>query len=98
MTPEELRVLEIGFMLDEAFRQDASIRAMNRAYRRFRTGDPETDRAIRDHIGMLYMLERAKPTLLEAVQRRGAHEALGEMTLDGDRRRLESVELEAVLS
>ena len=78
-TPEEQRVLDIFFMLDEAFRRDPSIGAMNRAYRRVRTGDAETDRAIRDHIGMLYLLDRAKPALLQAMRRVGMGRKLAEM-------------------
>ncbi len=71
ITPKEQRILEIGFMLDRAFRRDPSIAAMNRAYRRYRTGDAETDRAIRDHIGMLYRLDRAKPALPKAMREGG---------------------------
>jgi hypothetical protein len=68
LKPEEQWVLEIVFMLDEAFRRDPSIGAMNRVYRRVRTGDAETDRTIRDHIGRLYLLDRAKPALLKAMR------------------------------
>jgi hypothetical protein len=79
MTPEEQRMLEIRFMLHEAFRCDPSIGAMNRAYRKLRTGDAETDRAIRDHIGMLYLLERAKPALLQAMREGGMSRELAEV-------------------
>jgi hypothetical protein len=71
LSPEEQRLFEIGLVLDEAFRRDPSIAAMNRVYRAFRTGDSGTDRAIRDHIGMLYLLEQAKPALRQAM-RQGA--------------------------
>jgi len=71
LTPEEQKILEIRFMLDEAFRRDPSIGAMNRVYRKLRTGDAETDRAIRDHIGMLYLLDRARPALLKAMRQSG---------------------------
>lgn len=71
LTPEEQRMLDIRFTLDEAFRRDPSIAAMNRVYRNLRTGDTETDRAIRDYIGMLYLLDRAKPALLKAMRQGG---------------------------
>jgi hypothetical protein len=73
LTPEEQRMLEIRFRLDEAFRHDPSIAAMNRVYRKLRTGDAETDRIIRDHIGMLYLLDRAKSVLLKALRQGGKH-------------------------
>ncbi|GFO81516.1 MAG: hypothetical protein A49_11430 [Methyloceanibacter sp.] len=79
LTPGGQRLLEIRFMLDEAFRRDPSIAAMNRAYRRVHTGDAETDRAIRDHIGMLYLLDRAKPALLRARRQGGLHREPEEM-------------------
>ena len=79
LTPEEQRVVEIVFMLDEAFRRDPSIGAMNRVYRKLRTGDAETDRTIRDHIGMLYLLDRAKPALLEALRQGGMSRKPSEM-------------------
>lgn len=79
LTPEEQRVLEIVFMLDEAFRRDPSIAAMNRVYRQFLTGNAETDRAIRDHIGMLYLLDRARPALLKAMRERGMSRKPSEM-------------------
>jgi hypothetical protein len=68
LTLEEQRLLEISSMLDEAFRRDPSIGAMNRAYRAFRTGDADIDRAIRDHIGLLYLFERARPAPLRAAR------------------------------
>lgn len=76
LTPEQQRILEIRIMLDGAFRRDPSIGAMNRVYRRLRTGNAETDRAIRDHIGMLCLLERAKPALLQAMRQGGMKRAL----------------------
>jgi hypothetical protein len=79
LTPEEQRVLEIVFMLDEAFRRDPSIGAMNRVYRKLRTGDAETDRTIRDHIGMLYLLDRARPALLKAMREGGMSRKPSEM-------------------
>ena len=79
LTPEEQRGLEIRFLLDEAFRRDPSIAAMNRAYRQFRGGDAKTDRAIRDHIGMLYLLDRAKPALLKAIRQGGLSRKPSEM-------------------
>jgi len=79
LTPEDQRMLEIRIMLDEAFRRDPSIAAMNRAYRRFRTGDAGTDRIIRDHIGMLYLLDRAKPALLKAMRKVGMSRKRSEM-------------------
>jgi hypothetical protein len=79
ITPEEQRMLEIRFRLDEAFRRDPSIGAMNRRYRKLRTGDAETDRAIRDHIGILYLLKRAKPALLQAIRRGGMKGALNRL-------------------
>ena len=75
LTPEERRMLEIRFKLDAAFRRDPSIGAMNRVYRKLRTGDTETDRAIRDHIGMLYLLDRAKPALLQTLRKGGVNAA-----------------------
>ena len=79
LTPEKQRVLDIFFRLDEAFRRDPSIATMNRAYRRVRTGNAETDRIIRDHIGMLYLLDRAKPALLRALRQGGKHREPVEM-------------------
>lgn len=79
LTPEEQRVLEIVFMLDEEFRRDPSIGAMNQLYRKLSTGDAETDRAIRHHIGMLYLLERAKPALLKVMRQGGMDREPAEM-------------------
>ncbi len=88
LTAEERPLHDIHLQLDEAFRQDSSIRAMNRAYRRFRTGDAETDQAIRDHIGMLYLLDRAKPALLEFLRRGGVRSLFDRLERkDGEARR-----------
>lgn len=89
LTPEEHRLFEIGLMLDEAFRRDSSIAVMNRVYRQFRTGDAETDRAIRDHIGLLYLFEQARPALRRAMRK-------GQNTNERDRGYRESGEMEVV--
>ncbi len=64
LTPDEQRLLDLEFQLDEAFRQDPSIRTMNRVFRRFRTGRPEIDNELRGYIGFLYRFEEARPGLL----------------------------------
>lgn len=71
LAPEEQRMLGIHFKLNAAFRRDPSIAAMNRVYRKLRTGDAESDRAIRDHVGMLYLLDRFKPALLQTLREAG---------------------------
>jgi hypothetical protein len=87
LTPAEQRLFEIGLALEEAFRRDPSIAAMNRVYRVLRTGDARSDRAIRDHIGMLYLFEQARPALRQAMRR-------GKMAEGLDRGHRESGELE----
>lgn len=64
LTPYEQVLLDLRFQLDEAFRQDPSIAAMNRVFRRLRTGRPEIDDELRDYIGFLYRFEEARPALL----------------------------------
>ena len=68
LTPDEQRLLDLEFQLDEAFRQDPSIRAMNRVFRRLRTGRLEMDDELRSYIGLLYAFEQARPTLLAELK------------------------------
>ncbi len=72
LTPHERLIFNLCLRLDRAFRRDPSVGAMNRAYRSIRTGKPEIDRELRDHIGLLYMFEEARPALLAAARKRNA--------------------------
>ncbi len=64
LTPHERLIFGLCLRLDSAFKRDPSVGAMNRVYRKIRTGQPEIDRELRDHIGLLYMFEEARPALL----------------------------------
>lgn len=64
LTPDEQVLLELQSQLEEAFRQDPSLAAMNRVFQRLRTGRPAIDDELRDYIGLLYRFEEARPTLL----------------------------------
>lgn len=60
LTAEERYLCNLQTRLDEAFRRDPSIGAMNRVYRELRTGGAEIDEALRGHIGLLYRFEEAR--------------------------------------
>jgi len=72
LTPHERLIFALCLRLDRAFKRDPSVGAMNRAYRKLRTGKPEIDRELRDHIGLLYMFEEARPALLADARRKQA--------------------------
>jgi len=72
LTPHERLIFGLCLRLDSAFKRDPSVGAMNRVYRKIRTGLLEIDRELRDHIGLLYMFEEARPALLADARREQA--------------------------
>ncbi len=65
---DEQLLLDLRFQLDQAFREDPSIAAINRIFRRFRTGRPDIDDELRDYIGLLHAFEVAMPALLAELR------------------------------
>lgn len=80
LTPHERFLFNLCHRLERAFTRDPSVGAMNRAYRHLRTGRPEFDRELRDHIGLLYMFEEARPALLADDRKRSATGEAGSST------------------